>query len=443
MLFSGDSAQDKPDGRYECLETFIAVGCQSGKVSVYNVLGLLIYEIYVGASVVALEWVGDMTGPSVLPSCKRLLSTCVEEEEDPPMLKFSSRRYESLSNEEPDSGTIKKKAVPTKRSDARSPIRFDGGKDLFSPDIQDPCLNQENSEIIYSPAKPARQRSFLRPRIVTETFQDPSAPCAPRKIISMTPKGPNMASIQEALKKTDSRHVFDVFFSDALRMTRSVSPSASSVYSQSSCSSDIWMTPPTNQKPTGRSNPVGYKYPSSFQSPGQTPRPKMRSRHSPPSPNFSRPLRRMLSKEIPSPPSRKVSFVGFNHPPDDGQDQSTALKGEDGLEERTPLPAPPEKHAGRDFSFEVGLHEQEKKCEREFRAQENEKVEMEVGNEIGWLDERNPNLARGARKRKVASVGMSVDECELRLEHRRLRQEMAMLREEFRALREVLGEVRR
>lgn len=151
----------------------------------------------------------------------------------------------------------------------------------------------------------------------------------------------------------------------------------------------------------------------------------------------------MLSKELPSSPSRKVSFANFDYPVDDGHDQSTALKREVGLEERRPLPAPPEKHAGREFSFEVGLHEQEKKCEREFRAQENEKVDMEAGNEIGWLDERNPNLARGARKRKVASFGMSVDECELRLEHRRLRQEMAMLREEFRALREVLGEVRR
>jgi hypothetical protein len=151
----------------------------------------------------------------------------------------------------------------------------------------------------------------------------------------------------------------------------------------------------------------------------------------------------MLSKELLSPPSREVSFANFDYPVDDGHDQSMAQKREDGLQERSPFPSPPENHAGRDFSFEVGLHEQEKKCEREFRAQEEGKAEMEVENEIGWLDERNPNLARGARKRKVASVGMSVDECELRLEHRRLRQEMAMLREEFRALREVLGEVRR
>ena len=70
VLISGDSACDDTGGAYEGREIFIAVGCQTGKVLVYNVLGLLVYEITMEASVVALDWVGDMKGTSVLSSRK-------------------------------------------------------------------------------------------------------------------------------------------------------------------------------------------------------------------------------------------------------------------------------------------------------------------------------------------------------------------------------------
>ena len=437
MLITGDSIQDEPDGRYEGRETFIAVGCHSSKVSVYNVLGLLVYEVNMDAPVFALEWVGDMTGPSVLPSCKRSLSTCIEQEESLSALILNSRRYESSSSEDPEeSGTVKKNVVSAKRSGARSPIRFDGGKDLFSPDTKGP-----HSQFDAAP-EPARRRSFLRPRIVTETFKVPSLASAPRRPIPAILKATNVSSIQEALTKTDSRHVFDVFFSDALRKTRSASRSASSVYSQPSDSSEIWTTPPTNQKPTGRSNPVGYRCPSGPQAQEQTLRPEIRSQNSPPSPNFSRPLRHVVSEKRSSPPSRKVSFANFDFRPSDGQDYSKCEIRKKGLEERNPFsPPPPGWQGDRKFSFEVGLHEQEKKCEREFHAQG--KGQMEAGSEIAWMNKQNANGDRKMKNRKGASVGMSVDECELRLEHRKLRQEMAMLREEFRALREVLREVRR
>lgn len=65
VLSRGDAA-DEVETFFEGLETLIAVGIQAGKVLVYNLLGLLIHEIVMDRPVLAVEWVGDMTAPSVL-----------------------------------------------------------------------------------------------------------------------------------------------------------------------------------------------------------------------------------------------------------------------------------------------------------------------------------------------------------------------------------------
>ena len=66
VLLGGDAAEDAGDV-YEGFETLIAIGTQAGKVLVFNALGLLIHEITVGVSITAVEWVGNMTAPSILP----------------------------------------------------------------------------------------------------------------------------------------------------------------------------------------------------------------------------------------------------------------------------------------------------------------------------------------------------------------------------------------
>jgi hypothetical protein len=50
------------------LEVLIAVGTQAGKVMIFNVLGLLVHEVDMHASIVALECVGDLLTLSVLPN---------------------------------------------------------------------------------------------------------------------------------------------------------------------------------------------------------------------------------------------------------------------------------------------------------------------------------------------------------------------------------------
>lgn len=62
--------QDGPQHRRSScknIETLIAVGTQSGKVLIFNLLGIAVHEIVMDRPVVSLEWVGDMSAPSILP----------------------------------------------------------------------------------------------------------------------------------------------------------------------------------------------------------------------------------------------------------------------------------------------------------------------------------------------------------------------------------------
>lgn len=72
-MFQGDAAGDH-ETTYEGFETLVAVGTQAGKVLIYDVLGLLIHEIVMNKPVRAVEWVGDMSAPSILPTMESPLS---------------------------------------------------------------------------------------------------------------------------------------------------------------------------------------------------------------------------------------------------------------------------------------------------------------------------------------------------------------------------------
>ncbi|KAF2681212.1 hypothetical protein K458DRAFT_275523, partial [Lentithecium fluviatile CBS 122367] len=177
VLFGGDSSAD--DRTYEGMETFIAVGTQSGKVMVFNVLGLLIHEVAMYASIVALEWVRDMSAPSILPNRRGSLSPCSAfEDQHEPVLDSVLEAYEESSDEE--LGTVKRTMPPAPRTGIRSPIRLDGARDLFSPEPRTKSILRRPSDISNgSPVRIDRSRhhtrrqSFIRPRIVTETFKTP------------------------------------------------------------------------------------------------------------------------------------------------------------------------------------------------------------------------------------------------------------------------------
>ncbi|KAF1975517.1 hypothetical protein BU23DRAFT_633598 [Bimuria novae-zelandiae CBS 107.79] len=394
------------------------------------------------APVIALEWVGDQTAPSALPNRKHSLSTCIEEEENRTGLNSIFDHYGNFSDEESEEGpdTVKRKALPPRGLGARSPIRFDGGRDLFSPEFASSGLGRRRSEVLYrSPSQfeealePVRRRSFLRPRIVTETFKDPSSQPLPRRSRLEEPTNSTPLSVQKALQRTDSRRVFDVFFSDTLRVSPSRSPSPSSLYSRFS-DSDLWTTQPTRQDAIGRSHIVDYRYTSAIDQTAQPSRSSDKTQRPPPCPNFSRPLRSVVVQGYSSPPSRKVSFADEDIPWEKNGDGLKSLERKPSRAERSPFPPPPGRQGKRDFSFESGLHEEEEKCERASKEQEQSYAHANVAVPGKRKQERRHGIIRRSK--------METD-FELKREHQRLRQEMVMLREELRELRKTLVEPRR
>ncbi|KAL5443963.1 hypothetical protein PMIN05_003458 [Paraphaeosphaeria minitans] len=435
VILGGDLTREEAEKSYEGRETFIAIGCETGTVLVYNAIGLMVYKIDLNAPIVALDWLGDMSAPSILPHRKFSLSTCLEEEEHPVLNSI----FTKASSEEPegDLGTVKRTAPLREWSGARSPIRFDGGRDLFSPGPEVSCLGRRRSEILTSSPtpiegalQPVRRRSFLRPRIATETFKDPSKSSIPHRSFPAATTRSTSIAVQEALRRTDSRQVFDVFFSDALRVSPSRSPSPSSSVYSSSTGSETWMTPPTTQKPTGRSNPVGYRYPSANSLAQPSCSAIKTKTSSSVSPNFSRPLPSVVAEDYSMPSSSKTSFADRCFPWEKYDDDCKPDRRRSDLAVKDPFPAPPGQQGKRDFSFEAGLHAQEKRCEEKFEGKQGRQAPGDID-----------RLAK--RKRESEQQPARMSEFELRQEHQRLRQEMVLLREEFQALRQTLVDSRR
>jgi hypothetical protein len=128
VLLSGDATGDSGEV-CDGFETLIAVGTQAGKVLVYNILGLLIHEIDLGIPVTAVEWVGDMTAPPVLPA--RALS--LSPKPCPVVETVGTER--SISSDE-GIGTVKKVTFSHKQVMTGNPIPKRPPPDLFSDEPQ-------------------------------------------------------------------------------------------------------------------------------------------------------------------------------------------------------------------------------------------------------------------------------------------------------------------
>ncbi|KAF2000169.1 hypothetical protein P154DRAFT_563479 [Amniculicola lignicola CBS 123094] len=292
VIFSGD-ATDEEDGEeqeereendqiYEGIETLIAIGTQTGKVLIFNVLGLQIHEIAVQAPVVAVEWVGDMSAPSTLPKHRPMSPMSgMESPISPPrpvldMLMDDYTRAWGEEQEQGEDGTVRRKSSPAKDSRVKSPILFGPSRDLFS--FASPDIPRRPSDISYGSPEPRgrvsnkyRKKTHPRPRIVTETFKSPD-PCTPTTSASLqsvspapmssvdldTPplSSPTELQIQETrqwsqVSRRPSSKLngpimsgvmgFDAHISDT-RLEREREGEAENA------EMDIWMTPPTSHQ---------------------------------------------------------------------------------------------------------------------------------------------------------------------------------------------------
>ena len=177
---SGDAAEDVREV-YEGVETLIAIGTQAGKVLIFNILGLLIHEIALGVSVTAVEWVGDMTAPSLLPIRGSSLSP-----EPHPVVDIIEAEQPTSSDE--GTGTVKKVASSHKQAVTSRPIPIRPPLDLFSDEPREPksrVPSRRTSDVLRgSPLRVERARerpvkkALVRPRVSIETFESPPRPSA-------------------------------------------------------------------------------------------------------------------------------------------------------------------------------------------------------------------------------------------------------------------------
>jgi hypothetical protein len=178
VLLGGDAAEDAGDV-YEGFETLIAIGTQAGKVLVFNALGLLIHEITVGVSITAVEWVGNMTAPSILPTRGLSLSP-------KPRFVVDIVDAEGSTPSDEETGTVKKTRSPHKSALTRKPVPVGPPPDLFSDEsrkFKSRVPSRRASDVLRgSPLRVERVRNkhvkkpSARPRISTETFQSPPEP---------------------------------------------------------------------------------------------------------------------------------------------------------------------------------------------------------------------------------------------------------------------------
>jgi hypothetical protein len=338
------------------------------------------------APIVTLECIGDLSAVSVLPS--------PYEEQNDPVLHSMLEAYKESSDNGDDGeqgcGTIRRTAPPA-RSNVTSPIRFDGSRDLFSPSSspnlhpRTPCRSRPQHK------HHARHQSFIRPRIATETFRTPMQISPPKSLPSSPVRW--SSPVQEARLRRKSREVFEVFFEDALRISRSPS-----MYSQSSVeeAGDVFTTPPTSQKP-GKPGRIADSRSTSLDA-------ACSSEHTtfPPS---NDPTSTAGRRDMSTPP-RKVSFATRSSP-----------KSVNDEEQSTNANCPVQQPSQRNSSFNPGLHEQERRCEQRFGA----------------------STRRPGQGVSIADRGMSGIVClKLKGDNIRLWGEIDLLKEEVRELNDMV-----
>ncbi|CAN9331375.1 unnamed protein product [Alternaria alternata] len=251
VLLGGDAAEDAGDV-YKGFETLIAIGTQAGKVLVFNALGLLIHEITVGVSITAVEWVGNMTAPSILPI--RGLSLSLK-----PRSVVDIVDAEGSTPSDKETGTVRKTRSPRKSALTRKPVPIGPPPDLFSNEsrkFKSRVPSRRASDVSRgSPLRIERVRNkhvkkpSVRPRISTETFQSPPEP---------SPHDPFHVGTAKSLPKPDPPIQESQRWLEVHQMPSVPAPSRAQLFSaphRSLSSSDDshfsdqeWFTPPSTRR---------------------------------------------------------------------------------------------------------------------------------------------------------------------------------------------------
>lgn len=259
VLLGGD-ATNEVQRVYKGAETLIAIGTQAGKVLIFNILGLLVHEIEVKAPVISVEWVGDLSAPSILPN--RNPSTLLE-----PCLAINSSADDIESVLHEDSCTVRKSSIPYEQAKGRSSILVDHKRDLFAIDALPrvcPVHAQESLNILsdlpiqaQKEVVRSRKKSLIRPRIATETFKSPAGTALqvcrlPREVI---PPSTSKSSTEDVCSGKKVHAVTKL--PPALREHQNSTSSVSSHHSEDpGFSNEEFFTPPTTRrdksKPTER-----------------------------------------------------------------------------------------------------------------------------------------------------------------------------------------------
>ncbi|KAJ4374354.1 hypothetical protein N0V83_003095 [Neocucurbitaria cava] len=330
-----------------------------------------------GVPVINVEWVGDMSAPSILPNRRSSLPA-----ESPPSMGLDMPAEESEDAASEECGTVKRTPSPNKRVRFRNPVPNIHTQDLFSDNpprrmSRTPARKQSDAsngsplQIDRRRERP-RRKSMIRPRIATETFKSPTVP-PDQPIVTGGASPPSVAavSIQETRSWPQIYQTPNLPLGSVARHL-SASQEASSSSQGSVVSEQEFFTPPTTRRDKGKS-------PQRLVSPRET----------------------TTAGPSSCPVRRQQGHVTINAP-------SSSPSSHD---EAVPLSPRPDRHRGRkrEFSFEPGLHEMEASVEQQYRQ---------------------------ARQRRV--IGGADRLRELQDENEALKEEVAALQEQFQALKNVL-----
>jgi hypothetical protein len=216
------------------------------------------HEITMDVPVTNVEWVGNMSGPTMLPERASSLSP-----EQPS--RMETLVEEDSTSSDPETATVRKRVSLQEQDMARNAPPIQKWRDLFSDSrpakdrlarMRRPADMSNGSPLqIERPNERPRKKTVQRPRIAAETFTPPpvssSLPAGPAESTN-TGNVPTL-QIQETRRFPKIRQTPTVSKSYRARIvSSSQSSSLSSQDSDSEVSDREWFTPPTTQRDKGK-----------------------------------------------------------------------------------------------------------------------------------------------------------------------------------------------
>lgn len=247
VILGGDAAEDG-EQMYEALLTLIAIGTHTGKVLVFNVLGLLVHEIDTRSPVVAVDWVGDMSAPSNLPTRKPLLSPESRPIVDH-LMKVIDYSSEDLSRIDDIAESSKNQTRPHGASVDIAQSRIDRTQESHTTPLQRQLAVSKGSPLQIKRTRVHQWRkASARPRIGDETFQalaeSPESPIAADTNYTPVSSAP-VKKIHQASQAHKAPAVLTPYTTQDNGLTQASLPSSSN---RSEVSDQGFTTPPSTKE---------------------------------------------------------------------------------------------------------------------------------------------------------------------------------------------------